>query len=94
MHGTLLCTLLATAQTSENITSLNDFYQEGQSLFQQKAACSCHPTVASIRAPDRCRRQAPACRRRTNGSRVYAGMCCLHELKDLKSLGQIAGLSG
>ena len=39
----ILCTalccapLLATAQTSEKITSPQRLYQEGQSLFQQKA---------------------------------------------------------
>ena len=45
----ILCTalccapLLATAQTSENITSPQRLYQEGQSLFQQKAYAAAIP---------------------------------------------------
>lgn len=67
----ILCTalccapLLATAQTSENITSPQRLYQEGQSLFQQKAyAAAIPPLQAFVRQID-AEGQAPACRRRT-----------------------------
>ena len=55
----ILCTalccapLLATAQTSENITSPQRLYQEGQSLFQQKAyAAAIPPLQAFVRQID------------------------------------------
>ena len=50
----ILCTalccapLLATAQTSENITSPQRLYQEGQSLFQQKAYAAAIPPLQSF----------------------------------------------
>ena len=73
----ILCTalccapLLATAQTSEKITSPQRLYQEGQSLFQQKAyAAAIPPLQAFVRQVDAEGKPLPA-----EGERMRLNIC-------------------
>ena len=84
MHGTLLCTFARYGTDQREYHFPQRLYQEGQSLFQQKAyAAAIPPLQAFVRQID-AEGKPPACRRRTDGSRVYAGMCCLRTKKTLK----------
>ena len=90
----ILCTalccapLLATAQTSEKITSPQRLYQEGQSLFQQKAyAAAIPPLQAFVRQVDAEGKPLPA-----EGERMeaeYMLVCAAYELKDTKSIDKL-----
>uniref|UniRef100_UPI003FEDC110 tetratricopeptide repeat protein n=1 Tax=Bacteroides intestinalis TaxID=329854 RepID=UPI003FEDC110 len=90
----ILCTalccapLLATAQTSEKITSPQRLYQEGQSLFQQKAyATAIPPLQAFVRQVDAEGKPLPA-----EGERMeaeYMLVCAAYELKDTKSIDKL-----
>lgn len=90
----ILCTalccapLLATAQTSENITSPQRLYQEGQSLFQQKAyAAAIPPLQAFVRQIDAEGKPLPVAGERMEAE--YMLVCAAYELKDLKSLDKL-----
>lgn len=90
----ILCTalccapLLATAQTSENITSPQRLYQEGQSLFQQKAyAAAIPPLQAFVRQTDAEGKPLPVAGERMEAE--YMLVCAAYELKDLKSLDKL-----
>ena len=87
----ILCTalccapLLASAQTSEKSTSPKRLYQEGQTLFQQKAmlppSLRCKPIVRQMNAdgkplPDTGERQEAE----------YMLVCAAYELRDPKSI--------
>lgn len=90
----ILCTalccapLLATAQTSENITSPQRLYQKGQSLFQQKAyAAAIPPLQAFVRQIDAEGKPLPVAGERMEAE--YMLVCAAYELKDLKSLDKL-----
>ena len=87
----ILCTalccapLFAAAQTSERITSHQRLYQEGQSLFQQKAYAAAIPPLTSfIRQTDAEGNPVPDAGERMEAEYMLA--CAAYELKDGKSL--------
>jgi len=90
----ILCTalccapLLATAQTSEKITSPQRLYQEGQSLFQQKAyAAAIPPLQAFVRQIDTEGKPLPATGERMEAE--YMLVCAAYELKDAQSINKL-----
>lgn len=87
----ILCTalccapLLANAQTSEKSTSPQRLYQEGQTLFQQKAyAAAISPLQAFVRQMDAEGKPLPATGERQEAE--YMLVCAAYELRDPKSV--------
>lgn len=90
----ILCTalccapLLASAQTSEKITSPIRLYQEGQSLFQQKAyAAAIPPLKAFVRQVDAEGKPLPAAGERMEAE--YMLVCAAYELNDPQSIDKL-----
>lgn len=87
----ILCTalccapLLANAQTSEKNTSPQRLYQEGQTLFQQKAyAAAISPLQAFVRQMNAEGKPLPATGERQEAE--YMLVCAAYELRDPKSV--------
>ena len=87
----ILCTalccapLLANAQTSEKSTSPQRLYQEGQTLFQQKAyAAAISPLQAFVRQMNTEGKPLPATGERQEAE--YMLVCATYELRDSKSI--------
>ncbi len=87
----ILCTalccapLLAHAQTSEKSTSPQRLYQEGQTLFQQKAyAAAISPLQAYVRQINADGKPLPATGERQEAE--YMLVCAAYELRDPKSV--------
>lgn len=87
----ILCTalccapLLANAQTSEKSTSPQRLYQEGQTLFQQKAyAAAISPLQAFVRQQNAEGKPLPATGERQEAE--YMLVCSAYELRDPKSV--------
>lgn len=90
----ILCTalccapLLASAQTSEKITSPQRLYQEGQTLFQQKAyAAAVPPLKAFVRHIDADGKPLPYSAERMEAE--YMLVCAAYELNDAQSLNKL-----
>ena len=87
----ILCTalccapLLASAQTSEKSTSPKRLYQEGQTLFQQKAyAAAISPLQAYVRQMNADGKPLPDTGERQEAE--YMLVCAAYELRDPKSI--------
>lgn len=87
----ILCTalccapLLANAQTSEKSTSPQRLYQEGQTLFQQKAySAAISPLQAYVRQMNAEGKPIPATGERQEAE--YMLVCAAYELRDPKSI--------
>ena len=82
---TLCCApLLASAQTSEKSTSPKRLYQEGQTLFQQKAyAAAISPLQAYVRQMNADGKPLPDTGERQEAE--YMLVCAAYELRDPKS---------
>ena len=87
----ILCTalccapLLASAQTSEKSTSPKRLYQEGQTLFQQKAyAAAISPLQAYVRQMNAGGKPLPDTGERQEAE--YMLVCAAYELRDPKSI--------
>ena len=87
----ILCTalccapLLASAQTSEKSTSPKRLYQEGQTLFQQKAyAAAISPLQAYVRQMNADGKPLPDTSERQEAE--YMLVCAAYELRDPKSI--------
>lgn len=87
----ILCTalccapLLANAQTSEKSTSPQRLYQEGQTLFQQKAyAAAISPLQAFVHQQNAEGKPLPATGERQEAE--YMLVCSIYELRDPKSV--------
>lgn len=87
----ILCTalccapLLANAQTSEKNTSPQQLYQEGQTLFQQKAySAAISPLQAYVRQMNAEGKPIPATGERQEAE--YMLVCAAYELRDPKSV--------
>lgn len=90
----ILCTalccapLFSMAQTSEKITSPQRLYQEGQSLFQQKAyAAAIPPLQTFVHQTDAEGKPLPTAGERMQAE--YMLVCAAYELKDGKSIDKL-----
>lgn len=95
----ILCTalccapLLASAQTSEKSTSPKRLYQEGQTLFQQKAyAAAISPLQAYVRQMNADGKPLPDTGERQEAE--YMLVCAAYELRDPKSIDLLRCLPG